>query len=646
MDDIDAILAKAAAPAPSGAGGDDIDRILAKAGAPAPRAQTFTRSDGRVVPNADLDKLVAELRAQAGPPPAPSILERVEAGAKGLGHLAAGAARAGAQLSGLPTLDDAEKFVASSSAERSKQFGAGLPNLIPGVAWGRAMLDPVKRHQLERGLSDSVTLGYGTKIADKVGGAVDPEHTFAATQEADAAAQPDYRALGQLGGSFLPGATSAIAGAGGRAAAALAPAARSALGAAAQGAVKGVAGYEASAPLTAALSADAAGNRLEAARQAATDPIGLITSGALGGASEGGRTAVANSRGGQARRFIEEAGGGAKVGVTSPGAGGVFDRELAGVPATDRGIGQAAERGAEQLVEQIKEQHRIETSAPYKKMQAAIDASPAARAPRDVTPLVTQMQAAIDDLDTSSHARGVLKEQLELLEKHRDPANGAVVLPERQLNGLRRSLMRVAKIGDRAVPGEAEAPLRAAAFAAKQMVDDGPYRLLNAFYAQGAEETAARRVGLGMKAKPAKDQQVDVNKARLTLERGEPASNSRTAGAYADRLNAFRAANPAMVPATDLPSLARARADLAFRLAPQHGGLMERAGGPMGKLELLHQALTHPVRSAIGAATLNTAPIAGRLLYPFAQAAPAASDIGQRIARSIYAARAGQQPDE
>src|SRR6185312_10635411 len=72
------------------------------------------------------------------------------------------------------------------------------------------------------------------------------------------------------------------------------------------------------------------------------------------------------SAGAKARELVEQKGGGARVGVLTPGSGGVFDRELAGVPANDKGIGAAAKVSAQKVLADLAEQHRVETSRPFK----------------------------------------------------------------------------------------------------------------------------------------------------------------------------------------------------------------------------------------------------------------------------------------
>lgn len=543
---------------------------------------------------------------------------------------------------------------------------------------GASLAEPAKRRQALRGLDDVVTLGYGQKLAARAGNALGdapeaalgPEtfgiqsakadsfaDTFAKagagpldaaamlgkaallssggddvanTQDKDQEVAPEYRTATQLVGGFVPGAGQLAARAGGKLIGKVPGlSAGGPVTGAAAGIVKGVAGYEATAPVTAALSAGAEGRRLEAAHEAATDPLGLIMAGAGGATGESLKVATEKSKGAKARELIEREGQGAKVTPFSPGKGGVFDDQLKGLPANDRGIGAAAKRGAVEIADTIEQQfkdehgfdyregpkvlkkaaseakrqaqaarkaaraaeiayrddlaaaknavktetverarkilddieheHRTETSNPYRKLKNEIDASEAAVAMRDVKPIVESMRAAVDDLETAPNVRGALEQQLKILDKYRtkqfdpeavveggaldgmkakdaiallekqsqrnaNPAiaeeiqrirdvastdSGPIMLPERQLNGLRRTLMRSAKVGMSDVAGEAEAPLRRAAFTAKKMVDEGPYKALNELYATGSAKREAARKAVGLPGKPSKSAAAD-----------------------------------------------------------------------------------------------------------------------------------------
>jgi hypothetical protein len=488
-----------------------------------------------------------------------------------------------------------QKDAPRSLADRARDSAAGIANTVKGgvravaAAKDRGFLntleDPTHRREFERGLSDIITLGY----AEKLGNAVDP--SFAATAQPDAEAAPDDRKLGQLVGMASPGVGTYAAKSAGKV---LAPVlgdiqAGTVAGRAAVGAAKSVAGYEATAPLTAALSASSEGHRGQAALDAAIDPVGFASSAVAGGLAPVAGGAIENSKGARARRFIAESGGGAKVGPLTPGTGGVFDEELSGVPASDRGVGQAAKIGArqihdtieqqfleengfpyrqgpavvkeadralrdtkasarsearaialahrddlaaahhavrtetteraQQILDDIAETHKFETSLPYKALKSIIDSKPESIAPRDVTPIVTSMQDAVNDLETAPHVRAQLEQQLKILDNYRDPQTGAVMVPERQLNGLRRTLMRSAKVGMSDAPGEAEAPLRRAAFIAKQMVDEGPYKELNDLYATGTAKRDEARQAVGLPGKPSKSAAADQKRLVSSLRR-------------------------------------------------------------------------------------------------------------------------------
>lgn len=262
--------------------------------------------------HADDDELLA---AAAGPP----------AGGGAAAHPdddALLAAAGGAPTPAAPAADDRGFFTKAADTlsagahaighvvgEGAHEAGAGLAKVLglqgPGVPQSADDYTRYARaHELARGVDDVTSLGYGQRLADaarrKVGSET-PESQAAG--QADAAnAAPEYRAAGQVAGTFLPNP----AGAAGKAlgavavpvAKAVAPGTARLLSrlaetrvvgpvlaptvAAGAGAARGLASYEAVAPAAAALSANASGHRLEAAKEAATDPAGLLTSGTLG----------------------------------------------------------------------------------------------------------------------------------------------------------------------------------------------------------------------------------------------------------------------------------------------------------------------------------------------------------------------------
>lgn len=162
-----------------------------------------------------------------------------------------------------------------------------LPGSFADVVSGKGKSDyltthPEARRELLRGVDQSVTLGYGGRLAN----ALDPE--MAATAAADRATAPDVA----TGGSLL-GAFGGVTGLAGKAGGALAGKAigGSGLGA---GAARGLIGYEATAPALAAASAGAEGRRAEAALEAGTDPLGMLMA-AAGGATPEAKRALAKA---------------------------------------------------------------------------------------------------------------------------------------------------------------------------------------------------------------------------------------------------------------------------------------------------------------------------------------------------------------
>jgi hypothetical protein len=245
------------------------------------------------------------------------------------------------------------------------------------------LTDPSKRREIERGLSDVITGG----LAQKAGEYVDEkanvlfpgtfERKMAPEQVAqDAENAPGFRTVGTALGLVAPNPVGRLAEAGANTA--LLRTARVAPEMVAKGlgyaskipaAVRDVAGagaaYESVAPAMAAISAPS-GKRLEAAKQAATDPVGLALS--LGGAALGGafKRGILNSKGGKARAIIEERGGGAKAGLFTPGKGGVFEEELKGLGGDDAATGRAAQIGAQGIVSHLEDQHLANQGYPYR----------------------------------------------------------------------------------------------------------------------------------------------------------------------------------------------------------------------------------------------------------------------------------------
>lgn len=202
--------------------------------------------------------------------------------------------------------------------------------------------NPARRRQMERGLDDMVTLGYGQKLAKKVGDWTG-DASFGDEQAAkDAAEAPEFRQLGNVAGIFTPGVTGKIAKEGGAFINALSSgiaAPTTALGRAALAGGKSIAGYEATAPALAGLSANASGHRLEAAGEAATDPVGLgmsTVAGLANGRSEGLAPEVQRRLGLPANDTRSSLIEGAKVRATKDIARDIVSAEGPKAKATDQ----------------------------------------------------------------------------------------------------------------------------------------------------------------------------------------------------------------------------------------------------------------------------------------------------------------------
>lgn len=228
---------------------------------------------------AELDDILA--KAEAADPPKQSFIGRQ------VDRLAAGASRIGGTI-------------ASGAGAAVDMFGS----------LGHSLEDPTKRRELERGVDNMVTLGYGQKAADWVSRKFDsPETQLGATKDSDQQAAPGYRELGEGAGMFLPGASSLAGKLGGKLAgsgAGVGMAGASLGSRLLTGGARGVAGYEATAPALAGLSADASGNRLASAADAATDPAGIAMSGVGGVGAAAGEKAIETAPGRVAGRRAKE----------------------------------------------------------------------------------------------------------------------------------------------------------------------------------------------------------------------------------------------------------------------------------------------------------------------------------------------------
>src|SRR6185437_3082823 len=171
---------------------------------------------------------------------------------------------------------------------------------------------------------------------------------------------------------------------------------------------------------------------------------------------------------------------------------------------------------------------------------------------------------------------------------------------------------RAAKIGTTDAPGEADAPLRAAAFEAKKLVDQGPYEALNRFYAEGAKKLEGARKDLGLKGKKGPSEDADVKRLGASLRRSVSDPN-----ALPDR--------------TDMHDFARRQADAAGLRADQNARILQaiEAAKPDRRLLGLNDRIgtdktdTNQIRLALERQTSNSkVGGAGPDLDAFARAHP------------------------
>jgi hypothetical protein len=450
---------------------------------------------------------VREQRATAKPKADPGFIER------GLTSIGEGADHIG----GVALALGGEAVEHATNWDKAREFDSS-----PG---GQA-LHAAQRKELLRGVDDVVTLGHGQRLAARVGNALgDVEHGtsldegkhFSADplqgnipgrapseiQSREQAMAPDFRPAAQLVTSFAtPSLLARVAGAGGNVVLRAAAQARPQLLAKALGfaervgervpaPVAGVAGYQAIGPASAALSADAEGHRGEAFTQTMFDPAGNMLAAGLPAVASGVKKGVLNSKGGKARQFIEERGGGARVGLRTPGSGGVFDQELRGLGTDDAATGaasaigsqgivrhlegqhkaahgydyregpdlvrtagedrvrtisegernareagrnakddiQAAQEEAPELIDEIAQRKQIEGSKPYQDLVEPIEASGAANNKRDFTHIVESWQKAAIDPNNSYEVRAKIHDALSLAEQYRDAPPAAPAGP-------------------------------------------------------------------------------------------------------------------------------------------------------------------------------------------------------------------------
>jgi hypothetical protein len=281
---------------------------------------------------------------------------------------------------------------------------------------------PEKVRQLVRGADDVFTLGYGRKAADALhanlpsgfpgNASAAGTRPFADTEARDAEVAPDYRTAGSLPAMFAPNPANVLfrgAGAVANKGFSRVPV-NSALAGAPMGAAKSLVSYEATAPFAAGAHAESSGRRLEAAKEAAVDPLGIMLSGTLGSAGGAGRGHAArirdpNTLSGRTIADVTAAGGRVKK-FGEPVERGAFETpELKNLPEGRTGTHVLADRSVSRLEATNKGRLR----AARQEFGDAVDEVIASHG--DKPHPTTNAHKAIDAMDAENTINGVIGDE-------------------------------------------------------------------------------------------------------------------------------------------------------------------------------------------------------------------------------------------
>jgi len=332
-----------------------------------------------------------------------------------------------------------------------------------------------------------------------------------------------------------------------------------------------------------------------------------LIGGAIGGGAAAGLGVLGNaarrvmgSRGAQAREFVESRGG------------------VPGRKHTDADIGEAAKHADERVKLGLEEYRRDVAERPYNEAISQISDADA-KALVDVRPIYSDLAKSYYD-PANLQVRGQIKELMDLMEFYQR-GNGSMLMTEEGLNGLRRGIAGVSKVG---VSTEGKlSPLRSAFGKAKSMVDMGPYAEANRLFSEGTAEADESLKMLDLRRSRSAQEPI---KGNLGVKAQRLGQNTVTAGRDRPGVDAFREKHPDLAAELDAPELMRSESDLAFHLLPHaHGGLIERTAGAAGLAPALMLAGAghggQGVASLLaGLALQNATPIAGRVLYNPARA--------------------------
>jgi hypothetical protein len=359
----------------------------------------------------------------------------------------------------------------------------------------------------------------------------------------------------------------------------------------------------------------------------------------VGGLLKGAGQAVLNGKGGRARALLERHG--ANVGVADSGSG-LPELDAVKGRVSDADIGATARESGRKLLDVNDRTFDAEGRQPYKRDVAQIDKGQG-RNLVDVLPLRRKMLEVAGMPDTDPAVRNVLVGQVQEMDAaFPDTGMGRRYAPEAWVNGKTSWLWKQAK-PDRLASGAGtprDAKFADVAAVGQDIREKGPYADANKRYATAKQESGDFREALGAKRVPSADETIDERKiANALARRGQTTTTAGIQGGD-KRLADLVAAHPELQRTVDAPELVRAKGDLQFRLGgPHHGGLIDRVAGPAAGLAAAAGAAAAGHNGLAGAAAVgayalgqNTAPIAGRLLYPGARGAMAAGSMLQGAA--------------
>lgn len=520
---------------------------------------------------------------------------------------------------------------APSQARLSRETAAGqteapgvLDNLKAAIWGGKGMEDQGNIGQDIARTGRDVGSGFSFGLTDRLNPELRAEET---------AANPVASTIGRVSGGILSSAVGPLAAAGKGAAGLLGMAERGvpALAKTIVGRIGGQmaagAGVGAGAGALDAVGAGGSASDVgEGALQGAK--FGAVLGGAAQALPEAGKpifNAIRNSAGGRARELIEKYGG--KVGLFNSGSGGALDQELKGLPANDKGIGEAAQASGKRLIDKTDALHEQNVAEPYRAAKGPIDAGPGQRM-TDVDDVHQAMTEVYNSAKLTEAERETLGRQIDAFEQRYTGPHGVRVMPEKDLNDYKIMLQGLSGAGREGAHTVREGMIGDVRKLVKDKVDQGPYRELNANYHEGMVDRSELRQGLGLNAKESSNAGSDVNRVRNVLAR--QSQDTTTAGATTMHLDDIKKAYPSLARDIELPDVLAAKSTLGLGLGgPDHGGLkaaIKHHGVPgavgygLGSMAGglgMKGAVAGVGANLIGA---NAAPIAGRLLYGPARA--------------------------